>query len=179
MESITAKFFQVIEQPEMKVDNEKFLKILEATPLVSIDLIIRDEAGRVLLGKRLNRPAQGFWFVPGGRILKGESIAEALARIAKAELAVGLRSCVLSGAFDHFYPDNFLGKPGISTHYVVLAYKCELNDPKGIKPDSQHLDLRWWGVDDLLASSDVHQNTKAYFHRHLSSDAPATGVGRG
>src|SRR5687767_7562775 len=45
----------------MRLDDDKFLKIIEATPLVSIDLIIRNAQGQVLLGKRLNRPAQGFW----------------------------------------------------------------------------------------------------------------------
>ncbi len=147
----------------MKVNDEKFLSILEATPLVSIDLLVRDGAGRVLLGKRLNRPAQGFWFVPGGRILKGERVADALVRIAKAELSVAPRASVLFGAFDHFYPDNFLGKPGVCTHYVVLAYQCVLQDATAIKPDSQHLELQWWQVDDLLASPEVHDNTKAYF----------------
>jgi hypothetical protein len=39
-------------------------------PLVSIDLIIRDNADRVLLGLRNNEPAKGYFFVPGGIILK-------------------------------------------------------------------------------------------------------------
>jgi colanic acid biosynthesis protein WcaH len=33
---------------------------------VSIDLIVRDADGRVLLGLRNNRPARDWWFVPGG-----------------------------------------------------------------------------------------------------------------
>ena len=44
----------------MRLDPETFLKIVELTPLVSIDLIIQNENGRILLGYRKNRPAKDF-----------------------------------------------------------------------------------------------------------------------
>ena len=47
-----------------------FQTIIGATPLVSIDLIVKNAKGEVLLGYRTNRPAQGYWFVPGGRVQK-------------------------------------------------------------------------------------------------------------
>jgi len=49
----------------MKIDKKHVLEIIEATPLVSIDLVIRNPSNKVLLGKRNNRPAMGYWFVPG------------------------------------------------------------------------------------------------------------------
>ncbi|MDF4907686.1 GDP-mannose mannosyl hydrolase, partial [Vibrio parahaemolyticus] len=49
----------------MFLSKQRFSQVIESTPLVSIDLVIEDESGQVLLGERLNRPAQGFWFVPG------------------------------------------------------------------------------------------------------------------
>ena len=54
-------------------------------PIVAIDLIIRDESDRVLLGFRTNEPAKGVYFVPGGRIWKDERISDAFERILKAE----------------------------------------------------------------------------------------------
>lgn len=36
-----------------------FQTIVQHTPLVSIDLIIKNAQGQVLLGRRNNRPAQG------------------------------------------------------------------------------------------------------------------------
>ena len=54
----------------MKIDKKHVLEIIEATPLVSIDLVIRNPSNKVLLGKRNNHPAMGFWFVPGGWIFK-------------------------------------------------------------------------------------------------------------
>ena len=52
-----------------------FKTVIASTPLISIDLVIKNNTGRILLGKRTNRPAQGFWFVPGGRVLKDEPVS--------------------------------------------------------------------------------------------------------
>ena len=145
------------------VNDDQFLRIVEATPLVSIDLILRNERGEALLGKRLNRPAQGFWFVPGGRIRKNERVARALARISQRELGVEITDANLMGVFDHLYEDNFLNAPGVNTHYVVLGFAAQFPLSTPLTPDDQHSELRWWRASDLLAAADVHENTKAYF----------------
>ncbi|WP_338062250.1 NUDIX domain-containing protein [Vibrio variabilis] len=71
----------------MYLDKETFTTVIESTPLVSIDLLIENSKGQVLLGLRNNRPAQGFWFVPGGRILKNEKLDDAFMRLCQEELA--------------------------------------------------------------------------------------------
>lgn len=48
------------------ISDEHFLSVVSRTPLISVDLILRSRANKILLGRRNNRPAQGFWFVPGG-----------------------------------------------------------------------------------------------------------------
>lgn len=148
-----------------KLNHENLLDVIKLTPLVSVDLIIRDIKGRVLLGMRTNRPARDYWFVPGGRICKNETIAHALARISLAEIGheLTIEQVRLQGGFDHIYEDNFAGEEDISTHYVVLAYQAVINDSVQLSGDSQHSDLKWWTVEDLLASDKVHPNTKAYF----------------
>jgi colanic acid biosynthesis protein WcaH len=145
------------------LNEREFLHIVDATPLVSIDLILRNERGEILLGRRTNRPAQGFWFVPGGRIRKNERVAEALRRISNRELGCELSEAKLIGVFDHIYPDNFLGAPEVNTHYVVLGMEAAWPANAEAKADNQHDALRWWPVDELLASAEVHENTKAYF----------------
>ena len=72
------------------LDQEIFKIIIDTTPLVSIDLSVCNAQGQILVGKRVNRPAQGFWFVPGGRILKNERLAEAFSRLTEAELGLRL-----------------------------------------------------------------------------------------
>ena len=149
----------------MRLDSATFLKIVEFTPLVSIDLIVFNDKGEVLLGYRKNRPARDCWFVPGGKILKDERILQAIRRISLTELGVELdpAHAKFKGAYEHLYDDNFAGVEGISTHYIVLAH--EFNLPEGIRinGDEQHAELRWWPVADLLADPTVHENTKVYF----------------
>jgi 8-oxo-dGTP diphosphatase len=55
-------------------------KMNEGFPRVGSALIVRDEANRILLGKRNKDPQRGNWVLPGGRIHAFESIAEAAAR---------------------------------------------------------------------------------------------------
>jgi colanic acid biosynthesis protein WcaH len=149
----------------MKIDKKHVLEIIEATPLVSIDLVIRNPSNKVLLGKRNNRPAMGYWFVPGGRIFKNETINQALKRISEVELGQDLstKAPSLLGAYDHIYEDNFLNVKGINTHYVVLAFVIALQQEIEVKSDEQHTELKWWEVDKLLQDQTVHQNTKVYF----------------
>ena len=149
----------------MKIDKKHVLEIIEATPLVSIDLVIRNPSNKVLLGKRNNRPAMGYWFVPGGRIFKNETINQALKRISEVELGQDLstKAPSLLGAYDHIYEDNFLNVKGINTHYVVLAFVIALQQEIEVKSDEQHSELKWWEVDKLLQDQTVHQNTKVYF----------------
>ena len=66
------------------------------------------------------------------------------------------------GPYQHFYPDNFSGN-NFSTHYVVLGYELKLDINLNDLPVDQHQDYRWFTIDDLLASEQVHQHTKDYF----------------
>ena len=143
---------------------ETFKTVVASTPLVSIDLIIRNSQGQVLLGLRNNRPAQGYWFVPGGRIQKDERLEDAFRRLVTVELGTEAEfdKAWFLGPYQHFYPDNFSGE-NFSTHYVVLGYELTLDIDLNDLPAVQHQDYRWFTVDKLLASDQVHQHTKDYF----------------
>jgi colanic acid biosynthesis protein WcaH len=147
------------------VNEKQFLEIINSTPLVSIDFILENPQRKILLGKRVNRPAQSYWFVPGGRITKNEKIADAIKRISSTELGttISISDMQLLGAFDHIYNDNYFGKDGINTHYVVLAYMAKVKNDFRIVTDGQHSEIKWWSKGKLLEAPDVHQNTKAYF----------------
>lgn len=147
------------------LDDRSFLQVVDATPLVSIDLLLFRKDGAVLLGHRLNRPAKDFWFVPGGRILKGERIVKALSRIVARELgpSVPLDGWRSVGLYEHFYDDNFAGHSGIETHYVVLPHVRTLDFDVALTADDQHYALRWFSVSELQSSHVVHPYTKDYF----------------
>ena len=152
-----------------RLDTELFGTVVAHTPLISIDLIVRNPQGQVLLGQRVNRPAQGYWFVPGGRVRKDERLAEAFIRLVHEELgltACGMQDALFLGPFEHFYADNFSSND-FSTHYVVLGYQLDIDVLPVQLPHEQHHSYRWFSVDELLNSSDVHFHTKQYFQNNI------------
>lgn len=141
---------------------ETFKTIVASTPLISIDLIVRNPQGEILLGKRTNRPAKGYWFVPGGRVLKDESLECAMSRLTKVELNVESSKATFKGVYQHFYDDNF-SQDNFTTHYVVLAYELALDEQLLSLPVEQHSEYSWFPEEALLNSCSVHEHTKWYF----------------
>ena len=138
-----------------------FRRAVEMLPLVSIDLLLHDGQGRYLTGLRSNPPAQGAWFVPGGRIRKNEPLALALDRIAREELGLHAMAAAWTpcGVHEHFYSTNFAGEINRSTHYIVLAYEAERAlDPASL-PHAQHRGYRWLSPAAIVADPDVHPYT--------------------
>ncbi|PTQ89767.1 GDP-mannose mannosyl hydrolase [Agitococcus lubricus] len=143
---------------------DAFLTVVRDTPLVSIDLVVKDAEGKILLGYRKNSPAKGYWFVPGGRICKNETLDQAFARITLTELGIALKreTAILLGLYDHIYTDNFANVEGIGTHYVVMAYAVELSTAALSLPKEQHSDYTWMSATELTQHAYVHPNTQAY-----------------
>lgn len=149
------------------LSKETFLAVVDAAPLVAMDLVVVRGGTEILLGLRNNRPAQGYWFVPGGRIRKNETMQAALTRVAQEELNLAIAALPVPpahmGAFEHFYSDCFAGDLGVSTHYVVMGNLVQL--PAGTElaaADAQHSDLRWWPLVKARSSALVHRFTKDY-----------------
>lgn len=149
----------------MPLDRETFLEVVRDTPLVSIDLVVTNDKGEVLLGLRSNEPAKGYWFVPGGRIRKNETLDGAFSRIVECELGIrrSREGARLLGAYEHMLPGNFAGVPDVTTHYVVLAHHIKLRNDTIISPDAQHTELRWWPIGQAAQSDTVHKFTREYF----------------
>ncbi len=148
-----------------KLSDKDFKELIDKAPLVSIDIIVQNNKGEVLVGLRTNKPAQNYWFVPGGRILKNEKLEEAFVRITSNELNADLEfnNAQLIGVFDHLYDDNKFGAEGINTHYVSIAYKIILSQDHQIAQDEQHKEFKWLSVTNLLQDNSVHDNTKMFF----------------
>lgn len=143
--------------------NNVFETIVTNTPLISIDLLVENEQGEFLLGLRKNRPAQGYWFVPGGRVLKNESLDQAFKRLTKLELGLELeRNQVdFKGVYEHFYQNSVFDEHS-STHYIVLAHKVKLLSRSVKLDENQHSDYQWVDPGEL-SKVKVHKYTIDYF----------------
>jgi len=142
------------------LEGDVFKTIIKHTPLVSVDLIVKDN-DKVLLGKRSNAPAKEYWFTLGGRVLKNEHISDAITRIAMMELGIALfETPLFIGVFEHLYPDSIF--EGVSTHYVNLAYEIKLSHLTNL-PKEQHDEYCWFTLEELFSNNDVHPYVKDYF----------------
>lgn len=142
------------------IKDESFQCIVENTPLISIDFIVRNQE-KILLGKRVNRPALGYWFTLGGRVFKDEYIKDAIKRISETELGTPIENDMkFIGVFEHHYDDSIFDN--VSTHYINLGYEVEVSGLEDL-PMDQHEDYRWFGLEELMQSDEVHIYVKDYF----------------
>jgi colanic acid biosynthesis protein WcaH len=153
---------------------EEFEQVVRHAPLVSIDLIVRNDRGEMLLGLRENEPAAGTWFVPGGRIHKDDhDLDAAFARVAREELGVEVarRDARLLDVFTHRYETNTFRKPGFGTLYVVLAFELSATPDLATLPGGQHRRYAWVAPADARDRDDVHRYTRDYCSILCNPDA--------
>jgi colanic acid biosynthesis protein WcaH len=175
----------VAEAPGGLLPLTQFQQAVAALPLVSVDWVLTNPAGELLVGQRLNAPARGAWFTPGGRIRKGEPLAAALRRVAAEELgladepagALAQRGEPM-GAWDHFYPDAAFS-PTVPTHYVNLPYAARLTEAEvsalELPVGEQHGHWQWLPL--AQAADTVHEHVKPYvawLQGHAPGAAPVS-----
>lgn len=120
------------------VPDQLWKEIVANSPLVSVDLVVQHAEG-VVLGKRKNQPAKGEWFVPGGVVRKGETLTDAVQRVAREELGTAVTIRTQLGAYEHRYDTSEF--EGVSKHYVPIAFVVTPEDEIGVS-DDQHDELR-------------------------------------
>lgn len=99
-----------------KLSYEDFLESLRLCPRLSVELILENVKGGILLIQRTKSPFQNNWHLPGGFLLKNELITDCIKRISTEELGqtVEARRAEFLGLFE-----NIDGDPrGHILHYV-------------------------------------------------------------
>ena len=116
------------------IPTDFYRKIVDVIPILCVDVVIRDK-DRFLLVKRANEPVRGRWWVPGGRVLKGETITTAAKRKMKEELGINVKLLEPLGYYEkHFKKNEFGLESGIHTVSIVVLAKLLSSE---IKLDNQ------------------------------------------
>jgi len=145
---------------------DDFKQVVEHASLFAIDLVIVNAKNEILLGKRNNAPAKDFWFVPGGRVFKNESLEQAFQRISETELGFKVKrpQASLLGLYDHFYDDSFFSTD-VSTHYINATHALKLDHQQTEitqLPKDQHFQYKWLHINELEADNSVHNFSKVF-----------------
>lgn len=130
------------------VPEELYGKILESVPIPCVDVVVMC-GGEFLLGKRVNKPSQGEWSVFGGRVLKNETVKEAMVRKIKTEIGLEVQESDLEFlTYGETIYDNS-NIEGVAAHTVNLAFKLECNEKPKIKFDlSEDSEVQWFSKID-------------------------------
>lgn len=129
----------------MKLAAEEYQRILERVPVLCVDAIIVNEQGRFLLVKRRNAPRQGEWWVPGGRVLKGETLEAAFRRKMREELGLEVKILMPVGYFEVKHEDDPRGGPD-GVHQVSVVFAA-VTASRQVTLDDQSSE---WGFFDSL-----------------------------
>jgi 8-oxo-dGTP pyrophosphatase MutT (NUDIX family) len=98
--------------------------IYSRVPRLCVEVVIVLPGRGVLLMLRDIPPNQGAWHIPGGTVLYGERVTDAVRRVARHELGLDVQPDELLGYIE--YPSHF--ENGLDSP-VGLAFGCDLSDP--------------------------------------------------
>lgn len=131
--------------------------VVKSVPIFCVDLVIIKN-NKVLLIKRNNKPMKGKYFTPGGRILKNETIEEAIKRKGKEELGIDLEKKSQLATYEFFFKDSQV--KNIAIHGVGGFYHCISKDEKyKINLDRFATEYKW----EHISSENLHQSLKELF----------------
>ena len=115
--------------------------------------LLVDQKKRILLVKRLNEPAKGLWWVPGGRVHMGETRTAAAVRKLHEECGLKL-SCTAPievSTEDLFLPCG----PDKFSHVIATVYRIEVDSNAPIILDGQS-EAADWRSSDAWLQTDLH-----------------------
>ena len=121
------------------LDLNTFKIVVDNTPLISIDFIIKNSDSKILLGKRVNKPAKDYLFTLGGRVYKNEKLNDAKQRILKEE--VGL---------DVVNIRYYKSQPWPLSGSMMIGFIAEADENQPIIVDNKEITTAtWFGREEL------------------------------
>jgi len=114
-----------ISNPSLGLPEELFLFVSRITPMINVDLLIKNDQGETLLAWRDDGYWNPGWHVPGGIIRYKETISERVKAVAKNELGadVVFNSAPLA-VHELIHPER-----KNRGHFISLLYQCRLITP--------------------------------------------------
>ncbi len=122
LKEIIALLEEQIENPKQGLPEPVFLLLSRLTPMINVDLLVKNEAGKTLLTWRDDAYYPHGWHIPGGIIRFKETAASRIAAVAAGELKSAVEFDPEPIAVNEIIHDarNDRG------HFISLLYNCRL-----------------------------------------------------
>jgi colanic acid biosynthesis protein WcaH len=101
-----------------------FYFISRTTPLVNVDLLIKDNIGRILLAWRNDKFYGSGWHIPGGIVRFKETMEERIQKCAMQELGTSVFYDSIPLAIEQNIYHNWEDR----AHFISFLYKCSVPD---------------------------------------------------
>jgi 8-oxo-dGTP diphosphatase len=108
--------------------------------IACVGAIVEDGQGRLLLIKRGHEPGAGLWSLPGGRIERGETDAEALVREMFEETGLTVQPGRLIGQVQ---------RPGLAGDIIDIKDYAATVTGGALRAGDDAADVRWVSREDL------------------------------
>ena len=125
------KINKIIEQlealildPKSGLPKEVFHLISRLTPLVNVDLLIKDKNNRTLLAWRDDQFAGKGWHIPGGIVRYKETLETRISKVAENEIGASLNFNSVPIAMN-----QVLCKHQTRGHFISFLYECWFDSP--------------------------------------------------
>lgn len=109
-----------------KLPFKEFKKIYSRVPRLCVEVIVKTKTG-IVLTKRNIPPAKGSWHIPGGTILKGETLEQAVKRKASEELGLKVNVKKNLGVIEYSFKKYFSQPIGIAFLVEIVSGQLRLN----------------------------------------------------
>ena len=121
-----------VKNPKEGLPLELFLFLTKYTPMVNVDLLIKDEKGRTLLSWRNDEFHDAGWHVPGGIIRFKEMMKDRLQKVAKTEIGINIK-------FEDkpIAVNEIILKQEVRGHFISFLYRGKL--PSDFVPENKGL----------------------------------------
>lgn len=126
-------------------------------PIPCVDVFLFNPSSKsYLLVLRKDPPAKNFWWPPGGRVYKGETLAECAKRKCREEL--GLKPTDVTaiknlGVVETFFPDSAWNT---QTHTINTLYLVRLNSEVVPNIDKTCQNYKWASIDTIPYCEDPY-----------------------
>jgi colanic acid biosynthesis protein WcaH len=120
------------------IEQQLYNSIIEVLPILCVDgFIVKDN--KILLLKRNNYPALGEWWVPGGRVIKNETLNDAMIRKIKDEIQLDSEVVEQIGITETIFETK---------HTINICFLVKINS-HNIILNSEHSEYKWFSENEL------------------------------
>ncbi|MEI6826593.1 MAG: hypothetical protein WCK54_13445 [Desulfuromonadales bacterium] len=176
--SAISTLIKEVPDPSLGLPEDVFYYISRTTPLLNVDLLIKDECGRTLLSWRDDPYTGEGWHIPGGIVRFKESLESRVTKVAQTEIGTSIQFDPVPIAVHQ----SIHNEREIRGHFISFLYKCFL--PSTFKPANKEMSYKdrgylFWHAscpENLLGVHEIYKKFINNLHDQHDPKKEQTGM---